>query len=91
MSCCCCLVTKSRLTFWDHMNCSTLGHPFPHHLPEFAQVHVHLIGDAIQPKEWDMKQEKKKAKCLAQYCSEIISHDHIIKKEKEVREIKKLI
>ena len=36
--------------------------PFPNYFPEFAQVHVHLIGDAIQPKEWDMKQEKKKSK-----------------------------
>ena len=23
--------------------------PIPHHLLEFAQVHVHCIGDAIQP------------------------------------------
>ena len=27
------------------MDCSTPGFPVPHHLPEFAQVHVHLIGD----------------------------------------------
>ena len=25
------------------------GFPVPHHLPEFAQVYVHCIGDAIQP------------------------------------------
>ena len=25
------------------------GFPVFHHLPEFAQSHVHLIGDAIQP------------------------------------------
>ena len=30
------------------MNCSTPGFPVPHHLPEFAQTHVHWIGDAIQ-------------------------------------------
>ena len=30
-------------------DCSTQGLPVPHHLPEFAQVHVHWIGDAIQP------------------------------------------
>ena len=30
------------------MDCSTSGFPIPHHLPEFAQVHVHWIGDAIQ-------------------------------------------
>ena len=28
---------------------SMLGLPVPHHLLEFAQVHVHFIGDAIQP------------------------------------------
>ena len=31
------------------MKCSTPGFSVPHHLPEFAQVHVHWIGDAIQP------------------------------------------
>ena len=31
------------------MDCSTSGFPVPHHLPELAQVHVHCIGDAIQP------------------------------------------
>ena len=28
------------------MDCSTLGLPVPHHLLEFAQVHVHCISDA---------------------------------------------
>ena len=31
------------------MVCSTLGLPVPHHLPELAQVHIHCIGDAMQP------------------------------------------
>ena len=31
------------------MDCSTLSLPVPHYLPEFAQVHVHWVGDAIQP------------------------------------------
>ena len=31
------------------MNCSTPGLPVAHHPPRFAQVHVHCIGDAIQP------------------------------------------
>jgi len=30
------------------MNCSTPGLPVHHQLPEFAQTHVHWIGDAIQ-------------------------------------------
>ena len=31
------------------MNRSTPGLPLLHHLPEFAQTHVHWLGDAIQP------------------------------------------
>ena len=31
------------------MDCNRSGFPVSHHLPEFAQVHVHWIGDAIQP------------------------------------------
>ena len=46
---CCCSVTKSCLTLCYPMNCSTPGFPVPHHLPEFAQTHIHLVGDAIQP------------------------------------------
>ena len=47
--CCCCSVTQSRPTLCNPMNCSTPGLPVPHHLPEFTQVRVHCIGDAIQP------------------------------------------
>ena len=42
-------VAQSCLTFYNPMDCSTPGLPVPHHLPKFAQVHVHCIGDAIQP------------------------------------------
>jgi len=31
------------------VDCSTPGLPVPHQLPEFAQVHVHCVGDAVQP------------------------------------------
>ena len=31
------------------MDCSILGFPVLHHLPELAQTHVHWIADAIQP------------------------------------------
>ena len=31
------------------MNCSVLGFSVLHYLPEFAEAHVHYIGDAIQP------------------------------------------
>ena len=31
------------------MDCSTLGFPVLCYLPEFSQIHVHWVGDAIQP------------------------------------------
>ena len=40
-------VTQSCLTFCDPMDCSTTG--FPVQIPELAQIHVHQVGDAIQP------------------------------------------
>ena len=46
---CCCSVAQLCLTLCTPMNCSTSGLSVPHHLPKFAQVHVHCIGDAIQP------------------------------------------
>ena len=46
---CCCSVAQLCLTLHDAMDCSTPGLPVPHHLPEYAQVHVHCIGDVIQP------------------------------------------
>ena len=45
----CCSVTQSCPTFWGPMDCSTPGFPVLHYLPEFAQTHVHWVGDAIQP------------------------------------------
>ena len=46
---CCCSVAQSYPTLCDPMDCSTPGLPVPQCLPEFAQVCVHCIGDAIQP------------------------------------------
>ena len=46
---CCCSVAKSCLTLWDTIDCSMPGFLICHHLLEFAQVHGHCIGDAIQP------------------------------------------
>ena len=48
-------VALSCPTLWDPMDCSTPGLPVPHHLPEFAQVHVHWISDAIQPNRHCLK------------------------------------
>ena len=43
------LVSQSCLTLCDPMNHSTPGLPVLHQLPEFTQLHVHWVGDAIQP------------------------------------------
>ena len=47
--CCCCSVPQSCPILCDPMNYSMPGLSVPHHLPKFAQVHVHCIGDVIQP------------------------------------------
>ena len=44
---CCCLVTTSCPDS-DSRDCSTPGSSVSHYLPEFAQTHVHRVGDAIQ-------------------------------------------
>ena len=46
---CCCSVTKSCTTLCHLMDCSTPGFPVLYYLLEFAQSHVHWVGDAIQP------------------------------------------
>ena len=46
--CCCCSVTKMCPALCDPMDCSTPGFSVLHHLPEFAQTHVHWVNDAIQ-------------------------------------------
>ena len=54
------LNTEVLYTFWlsvpfscsvmsGPMDCSTLGFPVHHQLPELAQTHIHQVGDAIQP------------------------------------------
>ena len=46
---CCCSVTKLCPTLCYLMDCSIPGFSVFHYLSEFAQTHVHCIGDAIQP------------------------------------------
>ena len=43
------LVALSFPTPCDPMDCSTPGFLVLHYLAEFAQIHVHWVGDAIQP------------------------------------------
>ena len=42
-------VTQSCQTLCDPMDCSMPGFSVLPYLPEFAQTHVHWVGDAIQP------------------------------------------
>ena len=46
---CVCSVTKSCLTLCNPMDCSMPGFPVLHCFLEFAQIHVHWVGDAKQP------------------------------------------
>ena len=39
----------SGLALCDPMNCSTLGSPLLYCLLKFAHIHIHWVGDAIQP------------------------------------------
>ena len=42
-------VTKLCLTLWDPMDCSIPGLHVLHYLPEFAEIHVHWVCDAVKP------------------------------------------
>ena len=44
-----CPVSKFCLTLRDPMDCNMPGFPILYHLPEFAQIHVHWVSDAVQP------------------------------------------
>ena len=46
---CSCSVTQLCLTLCNCKNCSILGVPVLHYLPEFAQTHVHWVNAVIQP------------------------------------------
>ena len=40
---------SAMFNFCHPTDCTTPGFPVLHHLPVFAQTHVHQVGDAIQP------------------------------------------
>ena len=42
-------VAQSCLTLCDPMKCSMPGLPVHLQLLEFTQIHIHRVGDAIQP------------------------------------------
>ena len=45
--CFCCSIAKSCPTLYDPMDCNTPGSSVIHCLLEFAQIHIHWVGDAI--------------------------------------------
>ena len=55
------------------MDCSMPGLPVPHHFPEFAQVHVHCISNAIQPSH-PLMSSSPSALNLSQHQSFPMSH-----------------
>ena len=46
---CCCSAAQSCPTVCSPMDCSMPGFTDLHHLPEFAQTHVHWVNGAIPP------------------------------------------
>ena len=62
----CYSVYKSCLTLCDPMDCSTPGFPVLHYLPDFAQVYVHWVGDAIWPSH-PLLPSSPFAFCIVQY------------------------
>ena len=46
--CSCCSVAELCLTFCIPRNCNKPGFPVLHYIPEFSQIHVYWVGDAIQ-------------------------------------------
>ena len=46
---CCCSVTKSYPALCNPLGCSMPAFPVYHQLLQFAQTHVHWVGDMIQP------------------------------------------
>ena len=47
--CWCVVVVQSCPTLCHPMDCHTPGSPVLHNFPEFAQIHVHWVRDAVQP------------------------------------------
>ena len=48
-ACYCCSVAQSCPTICNPKDCNTPGFRVHHQVLEFAQTHVHRVGDAIQP------------------------------------------
>ena len=46
--CCCCLVAKFSNILQPHgLDCGTPAFPVLHYFPEFTQIHIHWVSDAV--------------------------------------------
>ena len=70
--CYCCSVAQLCPTVCDPMGCNTPGLRVPHHLPKFAQVHVHCISDTIQPSH-PLMSSSPSALSLSQHQSQLFT------------------
>ena len=59
-----CSASQSCPILCNSMDCSTPGLPVPHHLPEFAQVHAHCIGNGLDSGGSDGKESGSLQKVL---------------------------
>ena len=81
---CCSSVTKSCLTLCDSRDCSTPGFPVLHYLPEFAQIRVHWVSDAIQSSH-PLPPASPFAFILSQHLFQWISYSHQLAKVLELQ------
>ena len=79
-------VAQLCLTLCNPMDCSMPGFLVLHHLPEFAQTHVHWVGDAIQPSD-PLSSPSPPAFNLSQHqvLSERVSTSHHVAKVLELQ------
>ena len=83
---CCCSFAKLCLTLCDPMNCSTPGFPVLHYILGFAQTHVHVVSDAIQPSHLLLPSSPPALSlCQHQGVSQWVSSWHQVAKELELQ------
>ena len=78
---CCYSVGQLCLTLCDPMDWSMRGPPVPHHLLEFAQVHVHCIGDILVKPTQIINHRIISNKCCTELSSFWSGRQHIEKQK----------
>ena len=75
------------------MDCSTPGFPVLHYLPEFAQIHVHWVVDAIYPSLYQLYLNKLKKdwhgnRLLSRFVKAFLPRSKILESPLDCKEIK---